>query len=57
MLSLFCNCPPPQCEKLKEEIDRLAPSRDGVGYDTIAKMEYLDMVVCESLRMYPPAVM
>ena len=44
-------------EKLKEEIDRLAPSRDGVGYDTIAKMEYLDMVVCESLRMYPPAVM
>ncbi|XP_022082383.1 cytochrome P450 3A24-like [Acanthaster planci] len=43
-------------EKLHAEIDDLAPTRDNLGYDVIAKMEYLDMVINESLRMYPPAV-
>ncbi|XP_022082457.1 uncharacterized protein LOC110974856 [Acanthaster planci] len=43
-------------EKLHAEIDNLAPTRDNLGYDVIAKMEYLDMVINESLRMYPPAV-
>ncbi|XP_038069744.1 cytochrome P450 3A24-like [Patiria miniata] len=44
-------------EKLHAEIDNLAPTRDNLGYDVIAKMEYMDMVINESLRMYPPAVM
>ncbi|XP_038066484.1 cytochrome P450 3A41-like [Patiria miniata] len=44
-------------EKLHAEIDNLAPTRDNLGYDVISKMEYLDMVINESLRMYPPAVM
>ncbi|XP_038066485.1 cytochrome P450 3A24-like [Patiria miniata] len=43
-------------EKLHAEIDNLAPTRDNLGYDVIAKMEYLDMVINESLRMYPPTV-
>ena len=44
-------------EKLYAEIESRAPTRDNLGYDIISKMEYLDMVVNESLRMYPPAVM
>ncbi|XP_022082458.1 uncharacterized protein LOC110974857 [Acanthaster planci] len=43
-------------EKLHAEIDNLAPTRDNLGYDVIAKMEYLDMVISESLRMYPPVI-
>lgn len=43
-------------EKLHSEIDDIAPTRDNLGYDIINKMEYLDMVINESLRMYPPAV-
>ncbi|XP_071785224.1 cytochrome P450 3A24-like [Asterias amurensis] len=42
-------------EKLLAEIDSHAPTRDNLGYEVISKMEYLDMVVSETLRMYPPA--
>ena len=41
-------------EKLHAEIDDIAPTGDNLGYDVISKMEYLDMVVNETLRMYPP---
>lgn len=44
-------------EKLHAEIADIAPNKESLGYDTIAKMDYLDMVVNETLRMYPPAVM
>ncbi|XP_071793761.1 cytochrome P450 3A24-like [Asterias amurensis] len=40
-------------EKLHAEIDKSAPTRDSLGYDVIAKMDYLDKVVSETLRMYP----
>ncbi|XP_063957972.1 cytochrome P450 3A9-like [Lytechinus pictus] len=43
-------------EKLIEEIDSLTPTRDDVSYTSIAKMPYLDNVVCETLRLYPAAV-
>ncbi len=45
----------PECqEKLYEEI----VSYDGnVDYETIAKMDYLDACVSETLRMYSPLVM
>ncbi|XP_071478584.1 cytochrome P450 3A24-like [Diadema antillarum] len=42
-------------EKLIEEVDEMTPSRDSVGYTSIATMPYLDQVVCETLRIYPPA--
>ncbi|XP_071785223.1 cytochrome P450 3A13-like [Asterias amurensis] len=42
-------------DKLYAEIQDKAPSRDVIGYDVVNKMTYLDMVICESLRVYPPA--
>ncbi|XP_071508121.1 cytochrome P450 3A7-like [Diadema antillarum] len=42
-------------EKLIEEIDELTPTRDSVDYTSVAKMPYLDGVICETLRVYPPA--
>ena len=44
-------------EKLQAEIDKSAPTRDSLGYDVIAKMDYLDKVVSETLRMYPTGTM
>ncbi|XP_063957974.1 cytochrome P450 3A9-like [Lytechinus pictus] len=43
-------------EKLIEEIDSLTPTRDDVSYTSIAKMPYLDNVVCETLRLYPAGI-
>ncbi|XP_072169068.1 cytochrome P450 3A24-like [Diadema setosum] len=42
-------------EKLIREIDEMTPSRDSVGYTSTSTMRYLDQVVCETLRIYPPA--
>ncbi|XP_022080300.1 cytochrome P450 3A24-like [Acanthaster planci] len=43
-------------DRLINEIDTIAPGRDHVTYENIAKMTYLDMVICETLRKYPPAI-
>ncbi|XP_786226.3 cytochrome P450 3A56 [Strongylocentrotus purpuratus] len=43
-------------DKLIEEIDNETPTREDVGYNSIAKMSYLDNVVCEILRLYPAGV-
>lgn len=45
-----------QCE-LHEEIDELTSTLDGkpVGYEALHKMKFLDMVVSEGLRKWPPA--
>ncbi|KAM9311442.1 thromboxane-A synthase [Gastrophryne carolinensis] len=46
----------PQCqEKLLAEVDQFAETHDGADYSTVHDLPYLDMVICESLRMYPPA--
>lgn len=44
-------------EKLQEEIDLVYEKTSGkVTYEDIQKMKYLDMVILEGLRMWPPAV-
>nr|XP_054758348.1 cytochrome P450 3A24-like [Lytechinus pictus] len=44
-------------DQLIEEVDEITPTRDLVDYNSIVKMSLLDMVVCETLRLYPPAVL
>ncbi|XP_072169465.1 cytochrome P450 3A6-like [Diadema setosum] len=44
-------------EKLITEIDELLPSSDDVGYTTVSKLPYLDNVICETLRYFPPAAL
>ncbi|KAG9472252.1 thromboxane-A synthase [Eleutherodactylus coqui] len=46
----------PQCqEKLLREVDEFAQNHDGANYNTVHDLPYMDMVISESLRMYPPA--
>lgn len=43
-------------EKLLEELEKSLGNNGKFSYDTINNMEYLDMVLSESLRKFPPAV-
>ncbi|KAK2565310.1 Lithocholate 6-beta-hydroxylase [Acropora cervicornis] len=44
-------------DKLRDEIDRLWPEDEETpSYDVLHKMDYLDMVINEALRMYPPGL-
>ncbi|XP_056421985.1 cytochrome P450 3A9-like isoform X2 [Hyla sarda] len=42
-------------KKLQEEIDSHLSDKASPTYDILKQMEYLDMVIQETLRMYPPA--
>ncbi|XP_012494587.1 PREDICTED: cytochrome P450 3A8-like [Propithecus coquereli] len=42
-------------QKLHEEIDAALPNKTPATYDALVQMEYLDMVVNETLRLYPVA--
>ncbi|XP_026550826.1 thromboxane-A synthase [Notechis scutatus] len=46
----------PQCqEKLLQEVDDFYSKHDIPHYENIQELPYLDMVIAETLRMYPPA--
>ncbi|XP_036597166.1 cytochrome P450 3A24-like [Trichosurus vulpecula] len=40
-------------QKLQKEIDAVLPNKEAVTYDALLQMEYLDMVIHESLRQFP----
>merc|ERR550519_2699126 len=40
--------------KLQEEIDANIPIDTPANYDNVFELEYLEMVLCESMRVYPP---
>ncbi|XP_078273752.1 cytochrome P450 3A30-like [Rhinoraja longicauda] len=42
-------------KKLQQEIDKAFPNKAPPTYDGVMYLEYLEMVICETLRLYPPA--
>nr|CAD7602411.1 unnamed protein product [Timema genevievae] len=42
-------------QRLQEEIDMLENNGGKVTYEEVLALKYLDMVISETLRMYPPA--
>ncbi|XP_073506588.1 thromboxane-A synthase [Phyllobates terribilis] len=46
---------PESQEELLREVDEFAETHDGADYNTVHDLPYMDMVISESLRMYPPA--
>uniref|UniRef100_S4RZ06 Cytochrome P450, family 3, subfamily A, polypeptide 65 n=1 Tax=Petromyzon marinus TaxID=7757 RepID=S4RZ06_PETMA len=48
-------CNPDVQTKVQQEIDEFLPDDKAPSYEILNEMEYLDMVVSETMRMYPPA--
>ncbi|XP_005989494.1 thromboxane-A synthase isoform X1 [Latimeria chalumnae] len=46
----------PECQdKLLKEVDEFYETHEIPDYNSVQKLKYLDMVISETLRMYPPA--
>jgi cytochrome P450 len=56
-MATHCLAAYPECQdRLTAEIDEaIGQKQDSITYDKILNMEYLDMFLQETLRMYPPA--
>ena len=54
LASFFIAANPEVQEKLHQEIDSVCPDDDEMpSYDTVRELPYLDMVIAETLRLYP----
>jgi len=47
-------CHPEVQARLQQEIDDCLGPEGKPTYDSVTELEYLDMVLCESMRVYPP---
>lgn len=43
-------------ERLREEVQQHLEGNGEISYDSLSKMSYMDMVISETLRKYPPVV-
>ncbi|KAG0417114.1 hypothetical protein HPB47_005873 [Ixodes persulcatus] len=48
---------PEQQEKIFSEIAEKFPGATELTYDGVQQLKHLDMVICETLRLYPPVVL
>ncbi|XP_043980962.1 thromboxane-A synthase [Gambusia affinis] len=45
----------PDCQRrVQDEVDEFFTRHDSPDYSNVQELKYLDMVVCEALRLYPP---
>ncbi|XP_077372715.1 thromboxane-A synthase [Festucalex cinctus] len=45
----------PECQwRVQEEVDDFFSKHESPDYTNVQELKYLDMVVCEALRLYPP---
>ncbi|KAL8793908.1 MAG: hypothetical protein Q9195_003527 [Heterodermia aff. obscurata] len=47
---------PPVYTRLQTELRTAFPTEKAINFDSLARLPYLDAVLTESLRLYPPAV-